>query len=263
MNKCVVFRLLEEVNNDSLRKLGELRLVVNKLDAPNYGAGSSGTQRFTIISSQVQTLKCLNGGSFTDGSGTPTAQSQGLSANVSAVLVVYNNNYEIQVPNKYALKTLTLAASGGADVSALSVNLDELTGCNELTSIRSINENTMGNISSLSLLPALTTLQILNSAVEGDIKDVPTSCTDISFADSHAVSGDIKSLGSHTSITSLLLYRTQVIGSVEEFAGAQIAAGRTSGSVYLGTVGTGITYNGDVLNSNVTITFSGGSYSVH
>ena len=79
------------------------------------------------------------------------------------------------------------------------------------------------------------------------------------------VTGDIVNLGKSTSLAFLYLFGTQCYGTIESLAEAQIANGRTSGTLELNGNGI-ITYNGVAIPAGFankkTITFSNGSYTV-
>ena len=107
---------------------------------------------------------------------------------------------------------------------------------------------------------------ICNKGVTGDLSvlnNIATLTTLHLYQEN--VTGDIVNLGKSTSLAFLYLFGTQCYGTIESLAEAQIANGRTSGTLELNGNGI-ITYNGVAIPAGFankkTITFSNGSYTV-
>ena len=94
------------------------------------------------------------------------------------------------------------------------------------------------------------------SALEGKVylQDVRLAYTN--------VSGDITALGKATNLKSLYINNTSVEGTLESFCQALISAGRTSGTIALRAANSLVTYQGQPIDGQKTITFTGGSYTV-
>lgn len=110
----------------------------------------------------------------------------------------------------------------------------------ELSLMGSPTDKTTGDISALS---KMTTLKVLKLS-------------------STSVVGDIASLSGLVNLTEISCGVNNVGGTLEEFCQGMCDNGRTSGTMSVNFISSQITYNGSVPSTTLTVTFSGGSYSV-
>lgn len=111
---------------------------------------------------------------------------------------------------------------------------------------------------------SLTTLSMTSSQMAGDVKELARMGTlaSLSLSDNSNLYGDVKNFGKMIGLTSLSCGVNKVSGTLEELCQAMCDNGRTSGTMTIAVQGSFITYNGTVPNTNLTATFSGGSYSI-
>lgn len=97
----------------------------------------------------------------------------------------------------------------------------------------------------------------------GHLSDL-ANCTNLVFLQlmysNNTFDGNIAALGNLVHMVFAILYGN-ISGTIEGFAEAQIAAGRTTGSVNISFYTRNITYEGNPVSA-CTIKFSGGSYTV-
>lgn len=201
MGKCLVTKVNGVVENNSLLKIGEMRIIMKKIASPSYMS-----QGFTANFTEDVLLEIIGDGYFTDEQ--TLSQNKGktlkFSANQMASFWVSNGDYEISISNKYAIVNIyfypmpekgTLSEeqmySKATDLSYFkyskkmtSVNvqskestgsLENLAECLSLTSIvLSKATNIYGNLSSLSKLAALKRLTLIdNQKISGDLASLP------------------------------------------------------------------------------------------
>lgn len=200
MNKCLVTKLNGVVENNSILKIGEMRIIMKKIASPSYMS-----QGFTVTFTEDVLLEIIGDGYFTDGTlSNNTGKTKKFFANQMASFWVSNGDYEISIPNKYAIANIyffpmpengTMSEeqlySKATDLSYFKYSkkmtsislpskestgsLDDLAECLSLTTIAlSKATNIYGNISSLSNLTALKILTLIdNPKITGDLASLP------------------------------------------------------------------------------------------
>ena len=99
MNKCLVTKLNGTVNNDSIVRIGEARVVFTKTDAP-----SKISQGLTLVTTKDVKLEIVGDGYFTDENLTEN-KGKTMTANTgSTTLYVSNSNVELAILDKYNTK---------------------------------------------------------------------------------------------------------------------------------------------------------------
>ena len=217
MNKCLVTKLAGTVNNDSLLKIGELRLSVSTVDSP-----SKNSQGLYITANQKVNLTIIGYGYFTNETLSENkGKTLAIRENTQTLFYVSNSNVSISLDNKYALTSLFSYASSMGVNSIVNVNFDisHLTYSKNLTTFKLPNTQVCGDISSLANLTGLTTLELPNTQVSGDISSLAnlTGLTTLRLANTQ-VSGDISSLSNAAGLTTLELPNTQVNGDISSLA---------------------------------------------
>ena len=183
MGKCLVTKLNSIVDNDSILKVGELRIKNNKLSNP------TDSTQFMDIGFTVSTkLKIIGDGSFNE---TKTfeigAEKTKTIGPGNLGFWLSNSDFEISIPNKYNLtlirdqihsyliddfkhsKNLTELSLNGSSVTG---ELSSLSGMSGLTSL-SLGGQVTGELSSLSGMSGLTSLSLYKGTISGDLATLP------------------------------------------------------------------------------------------
>lgn len=184
MENCLVLKLKEAVDNDSLRRVGEMRIKTDTVDNP-----TSDTQKFRIRNIDNAPLKLEivnNTGYFTD---STLSQNLGTSLTVTNLDFYVSPGSEIAITNKYNL--MEVNGFRTSHVANQTINLSEF-DYSSVSSIQIMGPGVTGNISDLSKL-GLTILSLVNTSVEGSIEDLPLdTLTSIRITGkNHHISGDI------------------------------------------------------------------------
>lgn len=202
MSKCLVTKLNGVVENNSILKIGEMRITMKKIASPSYMS-----QGFTVTFTEDVLLEIIGDGYFTDENlSNNTGKTKKFFANQMAAFWVSNGDYEISIPNKYAIANIyfyPMPGHGGLSeeqmyskatdlsyfkyskkMNAINVvskestgSLDDLADCLSLINIVLTKAtNIYGNISSLSKLTALKELTLIdNQKITGDLASLPGS----------------------------------------------------------------------------------------
>lgn len=261
MVQCLVTKLKGTVNNDSLPKIGELRIKFRKVSRPSVDS-----QYLNLSTVGTQSITIVGDGYFTD---STLSQNKGTTLSITGnnnIVYVSNTNCEVSIPNKYNITDLNLGNNSKKifnkelDLDQLkcsplnSINvpyvnliggLDDLKNITSLMSIIMQGSNVTGNISSLKNLTLLKTLNLSNTNVIGDLDNLKgiTSLSSIILSNTN-IAGDISSLSGLTLLNNLNLGNTNVIGDISSLQNLTSLA-----SLNLGCVNTMITGNIDIFKS--------------
>nr|DAR44926.1 MAG TPA: Internalin K rich repeat protein [Caudoviricetes sp.] len=167
MSKCLVTKLAGTVNNDSLLKIGELRLSVSTIDSP-----SKNSQGLYITANQKVNLTITGDGYFTNETLSENkGKTLAIRENTQTLFYVSNSNVIISLDNKYALLSLFSYASSLGVVAKINIKFDisYLTYSKNLTVLRLSNTQVSGDISALANLTGLTAAEFSNTQVSGNI----------------------------------------------------------------------------------------------
>ena len=212
MNKCLVTKLNGSSNNSELRRLGEMRMKILKVSNP-----TDVTQGFAIGVNKPVVLKIVDNGYFTDRTLTVN-KGKTITLNIGYNDVFVNNdNVEIAILDKYSITELSFYPSqtSAAYIRNKYFNLSDLEYSTALTSLNLTNLQITGDIVNLKNLTSLTYLNLVNSQITGDIVNLKnlTSLTFLNLVNSQ-VTGDIANLNGLTALTSLNLANSQVNGDI-------------------------------------------------
>ena len=209
MGKCLVTKLNGIVDNINLKKLGELRLNIQKSVA-------------LAADSRTITLGCYSpvdieviGGYFTDKTfsenyGT-TAKAE---ANITKELIVSNNDCILRFINKSDIISFTLGKNFAA--TDFIFDLSEL----KYSGITTANFYSTGNlaedISIIKDIPQLKSINIARSECFGDIASLADSKNLEVFIASYCskIYGDVSSLVNNSKLKRLSLINTSVLGDL-------------------------------------------------
>lgn len=279
MGKCLVTKLKETVNNDSLVKIGEARFLISS--NANYIIVAADT------ANKVQLT--LKGGTFDGGSNQAYAST---STSATKKPVSDGGVIEMTADNKYNITYLSdvfpvdfgqLAYSRITNISHINTRVNEefvnrlnaegvtIDGAAsfvypELVKRFSLDFSGVkiaaigGNLASLSKFTGITELTLRTTKVYGDIDSLKnlTELNTLSLSNSADILGDIKSLGKCTKLTNLSVAGTGVSGTLEDFVKAQRAAGRTAEStgITVYAANTNVTFNGIKQPSQLNLTWT-------
>lgn len=260
---CLITKLKGAVNDDSLLKLGELRLKITSISGEN----SQSIRVGTLTEGVTLSLKIIGGGHFTDLDGS---ENYGTTKDVTTAETLYisNGNYYLSITSKYELSNLSVLTDmdivGGLEElkfsdklislslegSDVSGDLSLLSGFTNLYNLYLTSSQVTGNISSLS---GLTKLQTLNMSellgVEGDISVFQNMASLQTLNLYHTnVTGNISSLKSP--LNTLSINGLNLTGTIEGLVTAQRSAGRNTGSIQTYGWPSAITFNGDAPENN-------------
>lgn len=242
MNECLVTQLKSSVSDESLPILGAVKIGVKSIESPTQYSQRM-VLRGTTNEITAKGLKGIVFGAQWDAvNNAPSVAVADEKTNVTGDIQVYfsNTNGTILIKNKYELTGVTF---GLASQGQLSVDLKEFTPCSKLTTFNFGNNTYVGvtgNVEVVKNWPELTSFQ-----VRGGLE------------------GELSAFGKLTKLTTLNIgFNANIVGTIESFAAAQIAAGRTSGTIEVVIAYSGVTYQGLPQNANkYNLTFNNGSYT--
>ena len=268
MENCLVTKLKSVVENDNLKKLGELVIGRKYNSSETANTAYFGVNRSFIADGQKVTLTIVGDGYFsTSFGGTSIGKVVEVTKNAegqSAILSLYtsNGNYTILVNNKYEFNVSQFSGS-------YQINMADIY-YTKITSI--VGEGYYGNVSELPL--RIMQLSIYNSQygkvnyTDADIARL-VNLTAFDVVSERFPRISTATIGKLTSLTGSNQI-SSIQGSIEDFVANQRAGGRTTfdGNLnlrWIGALGT-VTFNGAVI-ANVdngvitwtenTITFRG------
>lgn len=213
MNKTLVTKLSGRIANDELFRLGELRILIDREEAPTAKSRS-----IDINVNKNTPIEIVGDGYFTDNSlSANKGKSMVLSEGLNTVYLS-NDNIVLAILNKYNIKELFYE---NLDYSAASssakhkhINLEQLKYCTSLTNLTLIGTSTTGDLSELSNLKAFKYLTLNRTLVTGDISSLKelTSLSTLQL-ENISVKGDISSLAGLTNLKNIGLRNTQTNGN--------------------------------------------------
>lgn len=223
---CLVTKLKGIVNDDSIYKLGEIR--ISKSYADEFTQIGQG---FRISFIKDATISIVGDGYFTDMTGSQNnGKTIECTANTPVNFYVSNGDFEIALSDKYSIGYLGLSkteeATGSYNYNKtknIVGDLDALKYCTNMSTFDAgMVFNIKGDLKILGNIPLLNTLDISQTKISGNISVLkcPLKTLNIDRCDN-------------------------ITGSVESFVAAQRGAGRNTGSCTLN------------VGSDSTITFDG------
>lgn len=261
MGQCLITKLNGTVSNNTLLKVGELRL--------NFSATGSSRKMQIRFTSNI-TLVCT-GGFFTDESlsvnnGTTYTCKQD---KIETIYVSNGSGYISCLKGKYKCSLINISNSCyfidtddlKFDSDLLFAALDRSLSTGDLSSLCLAritdlgvsNTNIYGDISAIANCKNLTSAGLYNSPnIKGNIavfKNTP-NLTSLVLGNA-GIYGDIISFSSCLKLTTLNIPRTNLTGTVESLANALFTAGRNSGQIKLTCDNTHITFDGQPCNFKI------------
>lgn len=277
MGNCLVTKLKGVVDNDNLKKVGCIKLHVI------VGANAS-INRLGESTSPYCSVEIIGEGHF--------SSTQGGSDNIgtkrvsSTTLYPSAGEYDIEISNKYALVNLTMSSITVVSMDAADfdytnlrsfalfktrkgVSFDELPDAIFNSGFKILNFDDGQNYAALDVTKlANNTIMTYfkyssdsaaSASLYGDISGLggKPSMTFLGIKNQLGITGDISSLGGNVALTRIECYKSGVGGAIEDLAAAQVAAGRTSGSLAV-FYSAPVTYNDEspLDSATKTITFN-------
>ena len=187
MKKCLITKLNGIINNDSILRVGELRLSFTP----------TGSSKELSISLESQKLSIIGNGYFTNASGLNLGKTLDSSVGGTTTFYVSDGEFELSIPNKYKLCGLKVKNCSISDLAELKYSP-------LFVYFETVNFKVSGDIANLSELKNLTNLGLLNTQVSGDIASLAgmTKLSYVSLANTQ-VSGDVASLSGLKNLTIL------------------------------------------------------------
>ena len=215
MNNCLVTTLKAAVNDNSLLRMGEMRIKISYIESPNEYS-----QSITLGFSKSVDLEIIGEGYFTDAT-LNANNGKKLTCNAGNNVIYFSNgNYEIAILDKYSLNYLQTSSRNDKFYPNKAIDLKNLKYLEHLTTVISGANNLSGDISALSGLTNLTSLSIVNSNLLGDISALSglTSLTTLNIGVDN-LSGDISALSSMTSLKTLSMNNNKLSGDISVLSG--------------------------------------------
>ena len=187
MEKCLITKLNGIINNDSILRVGELRLSFTP----------TGSSKELSIGLESQKLSIIGNGYFTNASGLNLGKTIDSSVGGTTTFYVSDGEFELSIPNKYKLYGLKVKNCSISDLAELKYS-------SLFEYFETVNFKVSGDIASLSELKNLTNLGLLGTQVSGDIASLAgmTKLNYVSLANTQ-VSGDVASLSGLKNLTIL------------------------------------------------------------
>ena len=254
MAKCLVTTLKAAVNDNSLLRIGEMRIKISSMESPNEYS-----QSIKLGFTKSVDLEIIGEGYFTDAT-LSANNGKKMTCNVGDNIIHFSNgNYEIAVLDKYSLNSLTASKQDDKFYPNKVIDLKYLKYSYNLNRLFAGEGNLSGDISALSGLTSLTTLNVSNCNFSGDISALSglTSLTYL-YLQNNNLSGDISALSGLTSLYSLDVSYNNLSGDISALSGLtslkvlDVANNNLSGDISALSGLTSLTYLKVTDNSNIS-----------
>lgn len=200
MNKCLITRLGGVVNNNSLPKLGELKIKFTK-------GTKSGNRNITLKFSQNTEIKISGDSAFSSGSKTIKLNVDELSQ------LSFNNMNEMEISfPKYNLKYLAINITDGGTAK---FDIGDLKYSKLLENLNVSNTDVYGDISSISDLKNLNAFRVANTKVYGDLAAVSNllKLTVVEVFDTN-ISGDLSAISNLSELAYVYMHNSRITGNL-------------------------------------------------
>ena len=194
--ECLVTKLKGCVNDNDILKLGEIRVLKQKVDTWHPIAHG-----FTLSFAEDTELSIIGDGYFTDLTGVENNdKTLRITKNIPTNVCYSNSDIAISIPNKYELTQFNLCYPSG-------VSGDTSYNGND-------SKNILGGLSALKYCKKLTMLDLRYTGVEGDIASIAIlPLNNIRLAGLEGVVGDIKCL-ENKELLAVDFEATSVVGDI-------------------------------------------------
>lgn len=224
MGNCLVTKLNGVVSDDSLPRLNEVTLAIK--------TGQQTLVELPSFAPNTTTAYLENSNSFPGGGQTSGPGNNSVSANI-----VEDGYYRIQ--NKYSLTGIWRTISDATRCNEVSLNLSEIEYCTQLQILNIGSKcDLVGDLSSFANLAALWDLEVASAtSLTGDLSSISglVNLKKLDFQRASHITGSVSSFSQMTVLEGVWLRYCPGIhetdDSIAAFAAAQVANGRTSGTL--------------------------------
>ena len=217
---CLVTKLRASVADDSLTQLGVLRLTL-KPKAKSTDAISGTGCKLSLVSGNISVTDVNTGAAMNP----PFAFTSGYKN-----IVVGEDGAVVDISNKYEITNLeAIAAVMQPTPFSHFFYCDKLTTMNDfdgfVSGVSAMENGFVGDVADLAKFPKLARLRLRNK-----------ECI-----------GDVANLGNLLSLTYLELNGDALTGKMEDMVARYRKNGKTSGTLSLGYLATGVSFNGNAM----------------
>lgn len=241
MNKCLITRLAAVVQDDTLRKIGELRVLVNK--------STKGFVNLSPVLGTILTAETSGNLYFTDANDVNLGTVKTVSDNAN--FYVSSGNGYFSVTQKYDIVFIRTSEAG------LGVELSDLKYSESLQQLY-VGNLTSGTIEDLNV-SNLSVFEIHKNQdapeVYGNISAFKNSSVLTSFRCNFChIDGNVAILGTCPKIETISIPGSKITGKIEDLVANLRASKGTSGSIKMPFLkSTGLTYQGIPVGANTNI----------
>lgn len=258
MENCLVTKLKNSVNNESLQYFSYIRVKIYKSDLVNAfnmsceSNGASLNPITKVVSGDVKLVR--NGVEYSEMPLYTTTDAYGHALGTINV----SNAEGVIIVDKY---TLSRMQCDGRKVNPYFVMAEDLVNSNVVKLQGFSIEGTVEDLSkckTLSIIDNTASKNSLENRLTGSINAFHghPALTSINFMLSGSnITGNIEGLGLCPNITNIVLNYTNVNGSIEGFVENQKKIGRKNATIAIIGGGNSVTYNGIITSNNITVVF--------
>lgn len=204
---CLVTKLKGAVSDSSLKKLGEMRLTIHKVDE------FSSKRYISINPGYNECILTLSNGYFTDSTGVENKGSKiTLSQNTYNTLYISKDEAILSISDKYCF--VNFALSGNNTISMDS--FDDINYCkkNSLLTITRVMLN--DDLSNLKLPDAINTIQLTYLDITGNVDNLAkhTNFVSLSLMECLNITGSISAFQDMVNLEALSINQTKLTGDL-------------------------------------------------
>jgi len=246
MENCLVTKLNGIVDNDNLKKFGEVIIEFTS-------TSQSGTNCF-INAINFTKARVIGDGFILDANGSNPVKSKDIPAD--GKLYFSAGQYKLGLTDMYADEQKWLREGGEIKVSNVYIDIDTLGNKSyEYIGHFYITSSSRGNLSSINCQNLKGLGLEGNALIEGNIEQCATSALEFFQLPSRHISGNIEAFAISTKLYSLHLNRSHCNGELNTLVRGMIENGRKSGTLSY-RPGFDSTYDGNVLQEFVAVDIS-------
>lgn len=247
MYNCVINKIKESIDNANLKKLGIIEWTYNTI-------GLSEGKRTFVLGGEIGSPLNVSISNESD-----TTEYKLSKKGFISIVLPEASNISIKIDGKYYIESL--GVNNG--FNGFKFDVSELVYNEHLKSI--LQGEYYGSIDAFKDKAELVTFDINDNKIYGDISSL-SNCININSINVYRntnIYGNIESLGKCTKLTSLNIANTILNGDISNLANKMVSNGRTNGTLKIICASKNIvTYEGSIVTSPKTISFSENGYNV-
>lgn len=250
MKNCLITKLKTSIDDNNIPYLGELRLKMKPVASPTVDSAY-----VSIGSTKEGTIRILNDGVFYKINTTTVDETAGKEKKL------LDGTTEVYVSPESVISILPRYGITSIFANGATLDISHLDYIENLKSISVSGSELTGSIDVFKGYKNLQTVHLRQSKnIVGNIESLKdsTNLKKVHFANTNVEGSLVSAFGNKTQLAVLELSETKVTGSIEGLVSAQIAAGRTSGSIQMpwAKATNTITFEGNLLSQNANISSS-------